>query len=342
MTETDAMTAPVAVSRVEDSGRERALRRGDVVEVRTAAEIHATLDPSGALDGMPFMPEMVAYCGRRFTVDRRADKVCDTSHWTGSRRVHDAVLLDTLRCDGSAHGGCQAECRPYWKEAWLRRVEQDASPAPDDGGWRLIELTMGNVRRPGEPAAWRCQATELYAASERLGTFDPRPWVREFTMHDVETPRLLRVLARAAIDEPLRKLGLAKQVPLSGRHKTTPPETPLGLKPGELVEVKSEDELVDALTVEGRNRGLWFDREMLPFCGQRFRVRQRIRRFLDERSGKMIDLKTDCVTLEGAVCSGDLSPRRWLCPRAIYPFWRESWLRRVDPPVAADVDGAGR
>jgi len=68
-----------------------------------------------------------------------------------------------------------------------------------------------------------------------LGTFDPRPWVREYTTHDVETPRLLRVFARAAIHEPLRKLGLAKKVPLRGRHKTTPPETPLGLQPGDLV-----------------------------------------------------------------------------------------------------------
>ena len=55
-----------------------ALHKGDLVEVRSAAEILATLDEHGALDAMPFMPEMVASCGRRFTVSTRTDKVCDT------------------------------------------------------------------------------------------------------------------------------------------------------------------------------------------------------------------------------------------------------------------------
>jgi hypothetical protein len=78
---------------------------------------------------------------------------------------------------------------------------------------------------------------------------------------------------------------------------------------------------------------MWFDREMLPFCGGTFRVRRRIHRFIDERAGgRMVELtKNDCVTLEGVVCSGDLSLRRWFCPRAIYPYWRECWLRRVEP-----------
>jgi hypothetical protein len=35
------------------------LKVGDVVEVRSAAEILATLDENGALDSMPFMPEML-------------------------------------------------------------------------------------------------------------------------------------------------------------------------------------------------------------------------------------------------------------------------------------------
>src|SRR5437868_6800647 len=91
------------------------LRRGDLVEVRTPAEILETLDGDGMVDGMPFMPEMAAYCGRRFLVDARADKVCDTAMHTGSRKVHDSVMLADLRCDGSAHGGCQAECRLFWK-----------------------------------------------------------------------------------------------------------------------------------------------------------------------------------------------------------------------------------
>ena len=47
----------------QDSCSGKPLRPGDVVEVRPAAEILATLDADGALDGMPFMPEMARVCG---------------------------------------------------------------------------------------------------------------------------------------------------------------------------------------------------------------------------------------------------------------------------------------
>src|SRR4051794_41226885 len=72
---------------------------------------------------MPFMGEMLRHTGKRYTVSRRVDKICDTVAATGSRRMRATVYLEDLRCDGSAHGGCQAGCKLYWKEAWLRRVD---------------------------------------------------------------------------------------------------------------------------------------------------------------------------------------------------------------------------
>ena len=51
-----------------------ALRAGDLVEVRTAGEILGTLDADGTLDALPFMPEMLEFCGRRFRVFRKVEK----------------------------------------------------------------------------------------------------------------------------------------------------------------------------------------------------------------------------------------------------------------------------
>jgi hypothetical protein len=51
------------------------LRPGDLVEVRSAAEILATLDGDAALDRMPFMPEMIPHTRRRYKVSRRVDRV---------------------------------------------------------------------------------------------------------------------------------------------------------------------------------------------------------------------------------------------------------------------------
>ncbi len=317
------------------------LQRGDLVEVRPPAEILATLDAKGTVGNLPYMPEMVRFCGKRFTVDRRAEKICDTIKYTGSRRLHDAVLLADLRCDGSAHGGCQAECRYFWNEAWLRRVDVglSAQSAPIGASQAdfdaLLARTGQHVRKGSHVQGvaedlWSCQATELLQATARLGTFDPRPYLREYTCGNVQFKEFLAVTARAAVEEPLRKLGMSPTAHLAGpAGGKAPDEEPLNLLPGELVQVKSKAEIARTLNVNGYNRGLWFDREMMAYCGGRFRVRRRVQRFIDDRYATMVELKTDCVTLDGVVCTGKLSSRRWFCPRAAYPYWRECWLRRV-------------
>ena len=316
--------------------KHEALYRGDLVQVRSPSEILATLDESGSLGGLPFMPEMVAYCGRRFTVGHRADKICDTVKYTGSRRVPNSVLLEDLRCDGSGHGGCQAECRIFWKEAWLCKVAPDAPPAPPfspSESQRLFERaslgTRSDVEKDGKLLTrYRCQNTSIPEYSDYLSVWDPRPYLREYTSGNVSLSRFVQVTSRAAVTEPLRKLGYVPEIHLPGTAAPGDKFEPLNLQPGELVRVKSKEEIAKTLTPEGRNKGMWFDREMMPYCGGVYRVRQRIERFIDERDGKMLVLKSPPVTLEGVVCGGNHSICRWLCPRAIYPYWRECWLER--------------
>ena len=112
------------------------LKVGDVVVVRSEAEILATLDDRGELDALPFMPEMLEFCGRQFTVDKVAHKLCDTMTRSGMRRMRDAVHLGGVRCDAEAHGGCQTACLFYWKEAWLRRGPPPPAAAPAGGAPR--------------------------------------------------------------------------------------------------------------------------------------------------------------------------------------------------------------
>lgn len=319
--------------------RGRRLRKGDHVEVRSAAEIASTLDANGCLNALPFMSEMVRYCGRRFTVDRRADKVCDTISSLKSRRIEDAVFLADLRCDGSGHDGCQADCRFYWHEAWLKRVEPDspvttARVEDDDAATAaLIELVEPFSRTTADEGGmrYRCQATEMRNASRELSTFAPGPYLNEVRNGDVGVGKFVRVMARAVVVQSRHALNKLP-FPLRGESSKTPDSQPLDLQPGEWVRVKSPDEIEKTLTTQGRNRGLWFDREMLPFCGGTYRVHQRVTTFIDETSGKMIELTNDCVTLEGVVCSGERSTSRWFCPRGIPCYWREAWLERVPTP----------
>src|SRR5882757_6684018 len=109
----------------ESSPRQAApldLKAGEWVEVRSREEILATLDAKGWLEGLPFMPEMLEYCGQRLRVYKRADKTCDTVVPWSIRRMENSVHLESIRCDGAAHGGCEAGCLIFWKEAWLKRA----------------------------------------------------------------------------------------------------------------------------------------------------------------------------------------------------------------------------
>jgi hypothetical protein len=92
------------------------LKAREWVEVRSREEILGTLDERGRFENVPFMPEMLEYCGERMQVASSAHKTCDPAHnpWT-IRRVTNAVHLEGARCDGEGHGGCQAGCLIFWK-----------------------------------------------------------------------------------------------------------------------------------------------------------------------------------------------------------------------------------
>jgi hypothetical protein len=146
------------------------LRGGDLVRVRSAEEIIGTLDEGQTLDGLPFMPEMLKYCGQCFRVYKSAHKTCDTVSKTGIRGMKQAVHLDGLRCDGSDHGGCQAACLLFWKEAWLERVTDDQGGAPPQESAvlararrTLLPSTRAVAVHPSDAQErFRCQATDCY------------------------------------------------------------------------------------------------------------------------------------------------------------------------------------
>ena len=103
----------------------------------------------------------------------------------------------------------------------------------------------------------------------------------------------------------------------------------LNLQPGELVRVKPYEEILATISRDMRNRGMSFDGEMMPYCGRTYRVRSRVERFVDEKTGKMKTLRTPAVILDNVFCRARYSYHRMYCPRSIFSWWREVWLERV-------------
>jgi hypothetical protein len=339
------------------------LHAGELVEVRSVDEVLATLDENGRLNAMPFMPEMLQYCGKRFRVHKVAHKTCDNIQpWT-MRAVKDAVHLTGLRCDGQAHGGCDAGCLIFWHEAWLKRVEEalvkdsqivDCSlatpinPAPAESGTSIPvpEILQRASVKGKEPSTgediYSCQATDLREFTSHLSSWNLWQYVRDLRsrnldrgLGDSKGERFLELLLgiidvfRVLLIEVFNKLQSVRsgvQYPHVRALPAAAPPGELNLKPGEFVQVKSRQEIFATLDKRNRNRGLLFDAEMLKYCGGTFRVLRRVNQIVDEKNGKMLRMKSSCIILDGSACAADYHK---LCPRAIYHYWREGWLRRV-------------
>jgi hypothetical protein len=97
------------------------LQPGDIVEVKSRGEILETLDSEGKNRGLVFTAEMLRYCGQRYPVLKRVDKMINEASGR-MRGLTNTVILDSCTCDGKAHGGCQRMCYSCWREIWLRKV----------------------------------------------------------------------------------------------------------------------------------------------------------------------------------------------------------------------------
>jgi hypothetical protein len=336
--------------------RNTKLRVGDIVRVRTKEEILATLDADGRLDGLPFMPEMFRYTGREFTVAKRAHKTCDTVFPVRGRTMTEAVHLET-RCDGEFHGGCEAGCVIFWKKAWLEPVAEGhraslAGAARTPTGCSEEKVMRGTriADTEGDEPTYICQATQLPYATGSLSPWNPLQYLEDFSSGNVGLADLVRgftfVTYRSLINlgiglgTPLRWLydtvqRIRQGVPYPLKTGKIPrgaptPTAVLNVQPGECVRVKSHDEILATCDEALRNRGMNFDKEMVPYCGHTFRVLKRITRIIDEKTGKMRQMKNPCIVLDGSFCRSRYSERRMFCPRAIFCYWREIWLERVD------------
>ena len=304
------------------------LKVGDIVEVLSAEEIFRTLDEDGALDGLPFMPEMLEQCGRRARLTSHALKACietrkayiDMRGFWGQ----DVWVLDELRCSGADHDGCQRGCLMFWKAAWLRKVGADAlatDPVPSD-----TEGLSRKLKTKTAPDRYFCQSTELVKATRPLSVKGRlRLAVTDFRLGNVRLFELIKSVLLPVFWKSVHRY-------IRPRHVvgtlTRTPLVLLELQPGEQVEVKTGEEIAQTLNPRGCNRGLRYDRGLNEFSGTHYRVRDRLDKMIIESSGRMVHLE-GTVTLENSCCLCKLSAIGG-CPRQDLVYWREAWLKRVN------------
>ena len=302
---------------------------GDWVEVKTPGDILPTLDADGALDRLPFMPEMVQFCGRRFQVSQRVFKTCyyTIRGSSGMRkfRADDVVILEGVRCSGAEHDGCEKACLIFWREAWLRKVEDGTvhSRVEGNGGEQL----RSRLKTSTGPKTYFCQASEILKATDPLSRWERfRRCSDEVRAGNYSTLQLVQRVGIWLIWKFRRRFwGTFAR----GDNESTP-AAPLNLRPGEQIEVKSLASITKTLDEGGHHRGLYFMPAMRLLCGQECRVERKVEKIIVDGTGEMRQLR-NTVYLEGALC-GCAHVTFGGCPRGEFAYWREIWLRRSAGP----------
>ena len=298
-------------------------RAGDGVQVRTQEEIASTLDGNGMFEGVPFMPEMRKYCGKKFRVYKRADKICVEDLYVGIRRMRNAVFLEDVRCDGDDHDGCARLCLAIWKEAWLQPIPRGASL---DRAQDIASSSVPRTFPPVDPEkSYFCQSTTLKAATETLRGWDVRQYYRDLVSRTMSPLGLIAMLGLAVYNRISRTSGGKEFGAVTGEHVKTPAVS-LNLSEGDVVEVKDREGIAATLDSQGKNRGLSMSYEMLRHSGRKLRVIKRIDRMILENTGKMREIR-NTVLLDQTECSGVCLRG---CARGSFPMWREAWLTKAD------------
>jgi hypothetical protein len=101
----------------------------------------------------------------------------------------------------------------------------------------------------------------------------------------------------------------------------------LNLSSGDLVRVRSEEEIRATLNSRNELKGCMFMEAMWQYCGTTQRILKPVTRFVDERDYRVKKAR-GLVLLEGLICEG--TPDYGRCDRACFYFWREEWLEKVN------------
>ncbi len=301
---------------------------GDVVRIRPLQEILATLDAQASLDGMPFQPEMMKFCGREARVFRCLDKIYDYGRTKNMRRLDGCVLLSDLRCDGSAHDGCEATCYLIWKTEWLQQsgaARTQVAPAATVDVAHVADTVAMSTRHD---QTLRCQFTELHGCTTEYRSMSPsRDLIPLLCGNYSGKAWLIAMLTRIFNSVQSWRSGIRfPPLPPLGEHLA---KDSTALTVGERVVVLPLEQIARTLNSQGKNKGLWFDVEMIKHCGREYRVAARVQRIIDDANGQMRLMKTPCITLDTVDSTGE-----GLHFNAQHDpiFWRESWLRRTDSP----------
>jgi hypothetical protein len=130
-----ALEGKIEAGRPTPTGRLH-LRPGELVRIKSQAEIEHTLDGQGNNRGLSFDPEeMAPYCGRVVRVRSSVTRIIDEATGKMIPMKQPCIILDGVVCNAE-YARCRLNCPraipSYWRDLWLERVEEPSTSETAD------------------------------------------------------------------------------------------------------------------------------------------------------------------------------------------------------------------
>ncbi len=184
----------------------------------------------------------------------------------------------------------------------------------------VAAMSFDGCQIPSVPGFSLGAASLVHAsASQRIKAFLAKPW------NAVAKPRLKQAYSasldwRGPVSAPMAAQDSIGKTPLAN---------------GDLVRVRSREEIDATLNPFKELKGCAFLPQMYQYCGTEQRVLRAMQRFMDERDYKMKKVR-GVILLENVICNGTAA--FGACDRCCFLFWREEWLERL--PVEDSLAGS--
>jgi hypothetical protein len=292
---------------------------GKFVRIKNEKEIFDSLDNNSSFEKLPFMPEMLEFCGSIFQIQSVVNKTCYEHNGLqfGEFPQNNVVTLKNVRCNGAHHADCQRGCLIFWKTEWLELVEDNADCIKIS-----TEEYKTNLKIKSSPYIYFCQMTE--SKNFLMPINKNRKVVSALKDFVVKNVSLFGLFRNVLLPVYLKLKGSFFFILYKQPEKVS--DQSLNLKSSDIIKVKTLREIIKTLDSKGKNRGLSFNENMMKYCGKKFSVKDRIEKIILGSSGEIMDLKNTVLLKE-------VEPECYHvfgnCPKRELTYWREIWLEKV-------------
>jgi len=152
--------------------------------------------------------------------------------------------------------------------------------------------------------------------------------MHEITVTNSWIDNLFQARIKLVWSSKKKVLFIKNRLKLKSENKDLGEFIPSRIGPGDMVKVRSKDEIENLLDEWGGYNGCIFTPEMYEYCNKTLKVLKKIEYFYDEVKQKMCKCK-DIYILEGATCSGQRRMFPEDCDRNCFLFWHLLWLEKL-------------